>query len=1553
MSNLLKDASILLTPTAYDNGRMNAIKPYKDLEGPELVTNGDFSQGTQDWTFNTNGNNQWSVPVSEKASYAGTATDFIITNNILTVGKKYRVSFNILDTNGSTIRLSVNSEAGGSFEDYNGGDGLYTTYLTAGTNYLRIGGSSSGAAFSIDNVSVVEDLSGDFQFERNSAATRVNAQGLVENVQILSPELVSNGNFSQIGTEEVLNGNFSQEGSELVTNGDFATDSDWIKGSGTTISGGQANLDGSLSGSFQDPLRQSSVFTVGKTYKVEYTISNYVSGAVTVFGNGATEVSANGTYTQYITATITTLSFQNRAVPITCSIDNVSVKEVGQNWSLDTGWSIGEDKIIATNVNSTFLDQLNILTTGKSYKITYTILDYVSGSVRFRANLVNGANNFANGTYTDYIVSAGTKFALQGLNNFNGSITNISVKEVGQDWSIGTGWSVDQANSKAVSDTTTSNLTSSTTLISGRKYKFKLDSEAISSGSYSFLIRFNSTNTDIGVINSDGSHEFTVVADSTSFRLQTLSGGSTSFSITNISVKEITDDTNIPRINYEGFSYQDTLGSEEIVNGDFSNGNANWTIENTWTIGDGVANGNGANGNTEELVQSLSFDSSKKYKISYQILNYVSGSVRYSLSGGGGYNGQNKSANGTYVDIINTGSSHNQIKFFGLNFNGSITNVSVKEYFGQEVVPGSGCGSWLLEPQSTNLITYSEDFSDSSWYKAQTTTEAVNIAMPNGVINGYKLFANTSNSSHYLEVTPFPTATAGQNFTLSLFIKSAGSGFIQVASSTGFNSRYQNFNISTGTKASGDISDSSITDFGNGWYRISVTETTTGTNARYLIMPILSDGIRNPQFTGNADEDGVYIWGAQLEQQSYATSYIPTSGAANTRLQDIATNSGNSSLINSTEGVSYFETSAFDDISSLRLITLKSADNNNRVSIGYSNATDNIRVIVRANGSNVVNQNFTASNLTDINKFAFKYKSGASSIYLNGSEVLDLSAGNFTFSQELSKLNFDGGNGTNPFYGKAKALAVYKEALTDANLRCLTYPNPVATTFDLDFDTIAEQFTFTRGSEATFVNEQGLIESTNTLTSNLVIDEESLPLTGWSRDGDVYAAVNATSNVVLNYTSGFNFSIGDLVEVSYEVFDYVSGQPRLQLSGGGQAIYTTPVSSNGVFTETLLLIGNNTAGAIIHNNTNPTLKIRNLSIKKIITATNTPRIDYSTGEKAFLLEPQSTNLIPYSEDFSDASYSKASGGLGSVPIVTSNYSTSPSGEQNADRIQFDLNGGTSGSDSSWIFTFPASDVDGVVSIYLKTNDNSTKVVYFRNTFGTIDNVTVNGNWQRYSITNPTTRGFYLGLRGSQGNSDSADLSVWGAQIEALPYATSYIPTSGASATRNQELCVDATPVINSEEGTLYAEISALANDGTNRIISLNNGTTSNLVRFFYGVESNKIIASVKSNGGTTFSYTYTLTDPTDFIKIALKYKENDFALWVNGTEVATDTSGATPASGVLDRLDFSNAGNTSIFFGNTKGLKVYPKALADVQLEDLTTITLDTIFGSTFDITFN
>ena len=141
---------------------------------------------------------------------------------------------------------------------------------------------------------------GDFDFTRNSSATRVNAQGLVEDVQILSSNLVQNGDFSQIGSEEVTNGNFSQESSELITNGDFATDSDWAKNPNWTISGGTANCDGTSDGSFF----QGSVIQDSKQYLVTYTISNLTQGGLRVQLSGTQGVlrTLNGTYTEYITS---------------------------------------------------------------------------------------------------------------------------------------------------------------------------------------------------------------------------------------------------------------------------------------------------------------------------------------------------------------------------------------------------------------------------------------------------------------------------------------------------------------------------------------------------------------------------------------------------------------------------------------------------------------------------------------------------------------------------------------------------------------------------------------------------------------------------------------------------------------------------------------------------------------------------------------------------------------------------------------------------------------------------------------------------------------------------------------------------------------------------------------------------------------------------------------------------------------------------------------------------------------------------------------------------
>ena len=99
MSNLLKDASILLTPTAYENGRMNAIKPYKDLYGSELVTNGDFSQGSTGWTVQSG-----TVNITDKAEFVGSSI-LRTSSSILTSGKKYKITYEITSITGSPVLI--------------------------------------------------------------------------------------------------------------------------------------------------------------------------------------------------------------------------------------------------------------------------------------------------------------------------------------------------------------------------------------------------------------------------------------------------------------------------------------------------------------------------------------------------------------------------------------------------------------------------------------------------------------------------------------------------------------------------------------------------------------------------------------------------------------------------------------------------------------------------------------------------------------------------------------------------------------------------------------------------------------------------------------------------------------------------------------------------------------------------------------------------------------------------------------------------------------------------------------------------------------------------------------------------------------------------------------------------------------------------------------------------------------------------------------------------------------------------------------------------------
>jgi hypothetical protein len=210
---------------------------------------------------------------------------------------------------------------------------------------------------------------------------------------------------------------------------------------------------------------------------------------------------------------------------------------------------------------------------------------------------------------------------------------------------------------------------------------------------------------------------------------------------------------------------------------------------------------------------------------------------------------------------------------------------------------GGGCPSLLLEKQSTNLVTYSEQFDNGAWSKSGVTVTANDTTSPDGTQNADKVVENTANSSH--GCYQGATVTNGIPYTWSGFIKAGERTKVRLYAESS-SAPYVSFNLSDGTitNTSGSIT-GSIENFGNGWYRCIATTTTTGTTAYFNINALDASG--NISYTGDGTS-GFYIWGAQIEASSYPTSYIPTTSASATRVADECSKTGISSLIGQTEG---------------------------------------------------------------------------------------------------------------------------------------------------------------------------------------------------------------------------------------------------------------------------------------------------------------------------------------------------------------------------------------------------------------------------------------------------------------------------------------------------------------------------------------------------------------------------------------------------------------------------------------------------------------------------
>jgi hypothetical protein len=290
-------------------------------------------------------------------------------------------------------------------------------------------------------------------------------------------------------------------------------------------------------------------------------------------------------------------------------------------------------------------------------------------------------------------------------------------------------------------------------------------------------------------------------------------------------------------------------------------------------------------------------------------------------------------------------------------------------------------GALLLEPTSSNAITYSEDFSQTSFWNANSNVTILkNYKSPDGTLNASKIIPNTTNSQHSIKATGKLT---NSRYNYTIYVKASGNSFFQIANQS--TSDYVNFNLNNGTYFASNSNDEvSVDYFGDGWYRCNVYFATTFQGIYNVIIENIGS-TRLESFVGN-DVDGIYIWGAQAEaNSSYATSIIPTQGAISTRVAEVCSQTPPSGIIGQTEGTIFAHFKRNGNIVSRGGVVFLREDFLRGLSINYINNT--LYAISRNDAATTTVVLKTPFDINETAKVAITYNGSVFSGFLNGVKI--------------------------------------------------------------------------------------------------------------------------------------------------------------------------------------------------------------------------------------------------------------------------------------------------------------------------------------------------------------------------------------------------------------------------------------------------------------------------------------------------------------------------------------------------------------------------------------
>ncbi len=352
----------------------------------------------------------------------------------------------------------------------------------------------------------------------------------------------------------------------------------------------------------------------------------------------------------------------------------------------------------------------------------------------------------------------------------------------------------------------------------------------------------------------------------------------------------------------------------------------------------------------------------------------------------------------------------------------------------------AGCPALLVEPSAQNLFLRSNELNiGAPWTQDNivfTTGSTSAFTSPDGTTNAFLMADTSGNTRHRISQQPTTSFVSGTTYTASIFVKKNSSNrFLLINGNTAFGARAV---LSLDTLAITNINGTgaSIDNYGNGWYRFSVRGTATSTQATSVFIQMQNDA-SDVTYIGNGSS--FYLYGAQVETGSVATSYIPTTTTAPiTRNADNISLSGAvSGCIGQTEGTIYAEVDLRNIVGTKAIIALTDGTTDNRIVMRFTSSTVLATIIRVAGATNDYSVTIpTIPSTGGIYKIAFAYKANDYCLALNGTAYASTATRAVPATNSMAICQ--NGFGTDFLNDRIRAAALYTTRLTNAELITLS-----------------------------------------------------------------------------------------------------------------------------------------------------------------------------------------------------------------------------------------------------------------------------------------------------------------------------------------------------------------------------------------------------------------------------------------------------------------------------------------------------------------------------------